>query len=262
MLAQQIGDAMKAAFLRCLLWFSISLAWRAEAQLRMVNGKIYNEYDPTVWTVFNCNFEIKGIIGDKSLCFSYTTYTATENTVSWGKYHSGSSQTFRDYSAGQQILLKNRAGGVGGDIYPPIKAIYVGLFTNVVMTRSGGDVDVPMQEARTYPVYDCGVPYVPPARLLTPEEQKAKAEKQKATEAKTVKWLESQAAAGSASAQCSLGMRYLKGQGVETNKALAIEWFKKAATQGDIEASNKLAGLASAQTNSGTSSTSATNSEP
>jgi TPR repeat protein len=95
-----------------------------------------------------------------------------------------------------------------------------------------------------------GVDYSPPARVLTPEEQKAAGKKHAEQEAKTVKWLYSQATNGSASAQCSLGKRYLIGQGVETNEALAIEWFNKAAAQGDMEASNKLARLSASTSDS------------
>lgn len=59
----------------------------------------------------------------------------------------------------------------------------------------------------------------------------------------TVEWLLSQATNGSASAQCSLGIHYLNGQGCEINREQAIFWLQKAAEQGDFEASNKLASL-------------------
>lgn len=58
-----------------------------------------------------------------------------------------------------------------------------------------------------------------------------------------VKWLQPQATNGDASAQCSLGIHYLNGQGCETNRELAIYWLKKAADQGSTEASNKLVTL-------------------
>lgn len=80
----------------------------------------------------------------------------------------------------------------------------------------------------------------------SPEEKKAM---KQAADAKAVTWLLSQATNGSSSAECSLGLHYLNGQGVETNKALAIEWLKKAADQGNIEASNRLEQLATIQTN-------------
>jgi TPR repeat protein len=60
---------------------------------------------------------------------------------------------------------------------------------------------------------------------------------------RTVKWLMTQATNGIASAQCSLGLHYLSGQGCETNMELATEWLQKAAEQVSLEASNKLAEL-------------------
>jgi TPR repeat protein len=71
--------------------------------------------------------------------------------------------------------------------------------------------------------------------------QKAAETKAYALQTSAVRWLQSQAASGSASAQCSLGLHYLTGQGCETNQTLAVFWLQKAAAQGDIEASNKLA---------------------
>lgn len=100
--------------------------------------------------------------------------------------------------------------------------------------------------------YDCGTPYVPPPP--TPEQIKAAqdAAQARAIENKkraeqgqinTVRWLQSQATNGDASAKCSLGLHYLNGQGCETNREQAIYWLTQAANQGDLEASNKLAQL-------------------
>jgi hypothetical protein len=100
--------------------------------------------------------------------------------------------------------------------------------------------------------YDCGTPYVPPPP--TPEQIKAAQEDAQkraledkkrawATQIRTVIWLQSQATNGDISAQCSLGLHYLNGQGCETNRQLAIYWLQKAADQGDLEASNKLVSL-------------------
>ena len=44
------------------------------------------------------------------------------------------------------------------------------------------------------------------------------------------------AAKGSAEAQCSLGIRYLYGDGVGKNDAEGVKWFMKAAEQGEAEA--------------------------
>jgi TPR repeat protein len=83
-------------------------------------------------------------------------------------------------------------------------------------------------------------------KQYSPEEKLAL---KQAADAKTIAWLLSQATNGIASAECSLGLRYLNGQGVETNKTLAIEWLKKAAEHGDTVASNRLDQLATIQTN-------------
>lgn len=73
----------------------------------------------------------------------------------------------------------------------------------------------------------------------------AQAEKQKQflIQSNAVVWLKSQATNGSASAQCSLGLHYLNGQGCETNREQAIYWLIQAANQGDQEAANKLTRL-------------------
>jgi hypothetical protein len=77
------------------------------------------------------------------------------------------------------------------------------------------------------------------------KENQTKAEQAKiyALQAKAINWLKPQATNGSASAQCSLGLHYLNGQGCETNREQAIYWLTQAANQGDQEASNKLASL-------------------
>jgi TPR repeat protein len=94
-------------------------------------------------------------------------------------------------------------------------------------------------------------PMVPPptaAQIAAAQEAAritAARDKQRALENETnaVRWLQTQVTNGSASAQCSLGLHYLKGQGCETNREQAIYWLAQAANQGDIEASNKLATL-------------------
>jgi hypothetical protein len=98
-------------------------------------------------------------------------------------------------------------------------------------------------------IWDCGTPYIPsPEEIVASNavvQAKAEIARQRIAQAQTnaVIWLKSQATNGSASAQCSLGEHYLAGLGCETNRAQAIYWFTQAANQGDIEASNKLAGL-------------------
>ena len=100
--------------------------------------------------------------------------------------------------------------------------------------------------------YDCGKIYVPPPP--TPEQIAAAQEAIRLAQEKArfqylkgqtnaVRFLQSEATNGSASAQCDLGVHYLNGRGCETNREQAIFWLQKSAAQGDIEASNKLARL-------------------
>ena len=94
----------------------------------------------------------------------------------------------------------------------------------------------------------CGVPdwFIEQQKKQADAAQAAiEAQKKKAFESQkhAVEWLLSQATNGSASAQCSLGIHYLNGQGVETNKETAIYWLTQAANRGDTEASNALTRL-------------------
>ena len=111
-------------------------------------------------------------------------------------------------------------------------------------------------EGQPRELYDCGKPYTPPP--LTPEQIKsaqeaaqahAIADKKRAelNEINAVRWLQSQATNGDATAQRSLGLHYLNGQGCTTNQSQAVYWLTQAANQGDIEASNKLANLQNRQ---------------
>jgi Sel1 repeat len=69
------------------------------------------------------------------------------------------------------------------------------------------------------------------------------ADKKREQEAKEFKYVYADATNGMPSMQYNLALRYLKGMGCATNKDLAIEWLKKSAAQGYLEASNKLAVL-------------------
>jgi len=122
----------------------------------------------------------------------------------------------------------------------------VGVYT--YQTAMGG--------SRTIPKLDYGVPCDIPEWFIKQQREQAdaahaaakatiEAQKKKAFELQkhAVEWLLSQATNGSASAQCSLGIHYLNGQGVETNKETAVYWLTQAANHGDIEASNTLAKL-------------------
>lgn len=121
-----------------------------------------------------------------------------------------------------------------------LMAWYVGTYTYT--TVSGA--------SRTIKKLDYGVPCGPPAPTKEQiEAAKAKAllDKKRAEESQinAVKWLQSQATNGDASAQCSLGLHYLNGQGCDTNREQGVYWLTQSANQGNIEASNKLVGLKS-----------------
>jgi hypothetical protein len=120
-----------------------------------------------------------------------------------------------------------------------LMAWHVGTYT--YSTVNGG--------SRTIKKLDYGIPCEIPPELIKQQIEAAKAraiaDKKRAEQGQVtaVKWLQTQATNGSGSAQCSLGIHYLNGQGCETNRELAIYWPKKAADQGDIEATNILARL-------------------
>ncbi len=60
------------------------------------------------------------------------------------------------------------------------------------------------------------------------------------TDARLLTWHQEQAAKGIPSAQCSLGLRYLRGDGVPKDETLARAWLQKAASQGNLEAKSAL----------------------
>ncbi|RKZ73968.1 MAG: hypothetical protein DRQ57_12590 [Gammaproteobacteria bacterium] len=57
------------------------------------------------------------------------------------------------------------------------------------------------------------------------------------------KWVRKAATAGDREAQNTLGLMYLKGEGVKKNQNLAKKWFKKAATLGHTQAQQNLQAL-------------------
>lgn len=131
---------------------------------------------------------------------------------------------------------------VNGQVIPSsyhLMAWYVGTYTYT--TVNGG--------SRTIRKLDYGIPSDPAPEFIQQQIDAAKAkailDKQKYEQGQinAVRWLQSQATNGVAYAQCSLGEHYLNGQGCETNRDQAIYWLQKSASQGYIEASNKLATL-------------------
>jgi hypothetical protein len=79
--------------------------------------------------------------------------------------------------------------------------------------------------------------YAPPQPKPDPE--KLKAEKERLNR-NTVAWLKIRADDGSSSAQYSLGVRYLTGDGVEKNPELGRQLLRKAADAGEERAQRKL----------------------
>ncbi len=78
---------------------------------------------------------------------------------------------------------------------------------------------------------------------LSIEQQKREREgmRKSQEDARTLDFLTARAEKGSASAACSLGLRYLNGNGAKPDKAQAIRWLTIAASAGNLEASNALA---------------------
>jgi hypothetical protein len=149
----------------------------------------------------------------------------------------------------ENFILKNYHGTIALTKNVSVRAMSVGTekFQDEGSSWSG-----------VYEAWDCGTEPTPEQwKQIEDEEAKAQAliEKQKAeaqkdaqakvyaAQAKAIIWLQSQATNGSVSAQCSLGLHYLNGQGCKTNKELAVYWLTQAANQGDTEASNILANL-------------------
>ena len=78
------------------------------------------------------------------------------------------------------------------------------------------------------------------------KEKASKEARQKSTNAamaRVVAYQHQQASNGYPSFQFELGKRYLVGDGVETNRSLAIHWLKSACTNGSSEATNLLSKL-------------------
>lgn len=108
-------------------------------------------------------------------------------------------------------------------------------------------------------LYDCGAILAPGEELREEQALRGKlAETEKARAAAVAARLEGKRAKeflfqsnivahlqipatnGEAWAQCSLGLHYLRGQGCETNRELAMKWLNSAAAQGDYEAVSTL----------------------
>ena len=241
-------------FTRLILGFLCGLATASPAQtrygspssvvittnfIREVDGKIYDIRQSQLW------HDISGkIIKKLDDGVRLQTYV-TKNEYAYVAGHGNAQQHVGAYSAvgiGPSRVL------VSSEVVPDktimLKHYMIGQVGQTVsvcaMMIEGGD---------TSELWDYGKPYVPPP--LTPEQIRAAQEAANAraiaskkiaeeTQANAVRWLQPQATNGNASAQCRLGLHYLNGQGCETNREQAVYWLKKAADQGDAEASTVL----------------------
>jgi TPR repeat protein len=151
----------------------------------------------------------------------------------WRTVRYESTQQIKKFSGGFVILRNSgKDFAIGQDFKEPIKGICVGS-QNIVEDRRN----------YTAMIYDMGIPYYPP---LTAEQIAAR----KAAPMLEFQKIKEKAEDGNPSARYLLGMRYLKGEGCETNRDLAIHWLQKATDAGYPDASNQLAKLQSPLTNS------------
>jgi TPR repeat protein len=82
-----------------------------------------------------------------------------------------------------------------------------------------------------------------PAAPLSKAAQDSQNAKAAAEDKKKLDWQKERAAAGSASVQYDLAIRYLDGKGVEKDAAEAKKWLKESAKSGNEKAKAKLAEL-------------------
>jgi hypothetical protein len=241
-------------FTRLILGFLCGLATASPAQtrygshssvvtttnfIREVDGKTYDIRQSQLW------HDISGKITKKLDDGVRLQTYVTKNEYAYVAGHGNAQQHVGAYSAvgiGPSRVL------VSSEVVPDktimLKHYMIGQVGQTVSVRAmmieGGD---------TSELWDYGKLYVLPP--LTPEQIKAAQEaanaraianKKKAEQGQVnaVRWLQPQATNGNASAQCRLGSHYLNGQGCETNREQAIYWLKKAADQGDAEASTVL----------------------
>lgn len=216
----------------------------------MVQGKSYQWYDPA-WTVFNCNLEVVQVSGNLAICqeFQMISSSHIESANYANKRFGVVNDSYKKY-LGTIALSNHPASFVGQIISPPIRAIPVGSTSIVTTYRTGGLIDQQANRSQSYSVYDVGTDYIPPQRKLTPEEQKIQAQRKAEAKLREFQYIQTQASNGVASAQRELGLAYLKGDGVESNRFLGINWLGKAAVQGDSQAHDALEKIIQVKTNS------------
>lgn len=109
----------------------------------------------------------------------------------------------------------------------------------------------------TIDAYDCGIPATAPEWFIEQQQQAAERARSLARERavratndarrvveRVVRFQREQAEKGLPSFQYELGARYMNGDGVETNRALAVQWLQKAAAQGESRAEKLLQSIA------------------
>lgn len=211
---------------------------------RMVAGKPYSIFSAD-WITLTENMRVMGYRNSSLRCSTYTvTTTFTQQT---GTRSGIVPQAYRNDSLnwGETFVLTNYPGAnrirIGEDIRPPIKVMRVGVSLEPVSTIRGSF-------EHECPIYDYGTPWTPPTRALTPVEAEAAknaAEKKKQqTMAATFTFHKSLADKGDARGQYCMGLHYLKGEGVDPDRATAKDYFEKSAAQGNDDAKEELAKLA------------------
>jgi hypothetical protein len=217
---------------------------RCEAQLKMVKGKIYSTDDPA-WVIFNCNMEVVQTSGNDLICRTFTTISSSHTEIAHAANPRAVVVNDSHQVYGRTIALRNYSNlPVGYIISYPIKAIHVGEISVFSTGRTGGMIDETFKKSHSYELYDVGIDYFPPQHPLTPEEKKAQAQKIAEAKIRALEYDRTQASNGVAEAQCRLGLAYLTGQGIETNRSLAIDWLGKSAAQGNEEAQKALQNIA------------------
>ena len=104
---------------------------------------------------------------------------------------------------------------------------------------------VPQQQQQQQPARPsptpapAATPTAPVNRVAAPESDRVKQGRDEAAR-KAVEYQKKRAEEGSAQAQYDLGVRYLKGDGVEKNEALGREWLEKSSKNGFVQADRKL----------------------
>jgi hypothetical protein len=177
-----------------------------------------------------CQAIVVGKVPDGLLCrcVNYKTTIDTGQFRTLGQARTTQTSTVGEETAHAPILLQHYPGwqfiDVGKHLVSPLKVATTGF-------RLVGLVN--------YEICDLGTEYTPPPRKLTPQDV-AKLEHDKA---RALRSLMKSATNGEAWAETSVGLRFLKGDGVPKDFQSATNWLWRATLQGDLEASNKLVSL-------------------